>query len=126
MKWAINLILENETIEKRLVTIVEYVVKNHRNVKCQIDDLDATGCLGNELTKKLNQQHTATLDCQHFLEILNEDGQIFELNMTLKSADCTYLMIVRRGGDVDLIGHELLPQSVVGRHKELYIGLYNL
>ena len=125
MKWAINLILENETIEGRLLTIVEYVVKNHRTVKCQIDDLDATGRFGNQLTKELNQQQTALLDCQEFIEILKEDGQIFELRMTLKSVECTYLMIVRRGDYVDIVGDELLPPSVVGRHTELDIGFYN-
>ena len=55
MKWAISVIIsKDESIERRLQALVSYVIRNNQFEHFFIDDIDATGYTGNQITQRLN------------------------------------------------------------------------
>jgi predicted nucleotidyltransferase len=87
--------------------------------------IDATGKLGNELTQKLNVTNSEEmLSKETLLALLNEDGQIFELNLLLTNSHW-FKIFVRTGDYVDVVGSgERLPLDIAGQYVELDADLF--
>ncbi|HEY4289944.1 MAG TPA: hypothetical protein VGN00_22740 [Puia sp.] len=126
MNWAISINITDEDLERRLEKIVSYVVRDSQIEEFLIWDIDATGYLGNQLTKKLNDQKRPLLINEKDLNILfSEEGQIFELDLLLKGS-FEYRFIVRDGNFLDILGNgKSLPSTVVGSYKDLDVNLFN-
>jgi len=126
--WAVSLEMDSEEeLEKRISHIVEYLRLRYPHANWLIRDLDATGLLGNTLTVKRNNSGLIRLTHSEFLDLLNENGQIFELNALAVSADDeNYLkVIVRDGVYIDILGWiEKLPPEVIKASTPLDVELY--
>ena len=126
MNWVISVnITEEESLERRLEKMVSYVIRDNQIEEFLIWDIDATGQIGNQLTKKLNDQKGPLLISGRDLNILfSEEGQIFELDLFLKGS-FEYRFIVRDGNSLDVLGNgETLPPAVVGSYKDLDVNLF--
>jgi len=118
MKWVKSLlILETERIEKRLGIILEYIFNTYPVDYCLLPDIDATGKFGSQLTERINNNEKVKLSKDELLSVVNEDGQIFELNIVINSMPIFQIIVVR-GSDVDILGIANLPQDVLGDHSE--------
>ncbi|XXT17618.1 hypothetical protein WME94_46050 [Sorangium sp. So ce429] len=125
--WAVTLILdEQERLEDRILAIVEHTAGDTDERYWEIEELDATGKLGNQLTHRANKTIPIGLVTAAFLELLREDGQIIELDVTFKRKGCNALrVIVRDGLSVDILGTgEPLGTGVLGSHKQTDPGLF--
>jgi hypothetical protein len=125
MKWAISLDIENNLdIQKRLQVLFRHIFNNAKDIHCSIEDLDATGPLGHELTMKLNETEVVGISPEMAVELVNEEGQVFELDMLLKSED-SYRIIVRDGSSIDVLGNGvLLPLTATGYFKPIDISYF--
>jgi hypothetical protein len=126
MKWAVALTLaENETIESRLRPIVSYLSRLSPSNKYLIRDIDANGKMGDQMTQRMNIQREGFLISEEEISTLvSEDGQVIELNLFILNSN-EFRVIVRDGSSIDILGNEkILPQSVLGEHKDLDIGLF--
>ena len=117
-KWAVTLTLEpQETLESRLVRIVEYLVHDYRHVLrfWEFSDLDATGLLGDDWTAELNEKEYFYLRAEQFLALLKE-GQIIELEARLIENQRKLVeIIVRDGFSVDVLGSDMIiPNEILG------------
>ncbi|KYG08303.1 hypothetical protein BE21_24400 [Sorangium cellulosum] len=120
--WAVTLILDElERLEDRILAIVEHTAIETDERCWEIEELDATGRLGNQLTRQANETSPIGLIADVFLELLREDGQIVELDATLKKNGCDLLrVLVRDGLSVDVLGTgEPLGTDVLGSHKKI-------
>lgn len=119
-KWAITLCCEEqEKLEPRVIKIFEYLAKNCAlSDEWLISNIDATGSRGDRLTKKGNNQKVFSLSTSDLLGVLNEDGQVIELDASLiKSGDEVFKIMIRDGMSVDVLGSgELLPLTVIGKY----------
>lgn len=126
MNWAVSLILEGDIrIEKRVKAVLRFIFDQFKDSKCFISDIDATGKLGNQLTKKLNaNKEGIILNEKELLELMDEDGQIFELDLLLSNTN-KYRIIIRDGDILDILGEgEILPSIVIGKYQELDVDLF--
>jgi hypothetical protein len=118
-KSAITLVINpEEKIENRVFLIVDYLDKTYLQSQWIITEIDATGLLGNCLTHTLNNQQNTTIYPQQFLQILQENGQILDLEATLiknpQAPQDIITIIIRDGYSVDILGYtELLPVNVL-------------
>src|ERR1700761_8339942 len=105
MNWAIELkIAENQTIESRLRAIIAYLIEKYEHINCLLDDIDATGSKGNQLTKIINAQgRNLVISKDDLQSLVFEDGQIFELDLHLKNSS-EFRFIVRDGNVVIVVG----------------------
>ncbi len=119
-KWAVTLCCEEqETLESRVAKIVEYLGENwDLSNEWVISDIDATGRCGDRLTKKGNNQEVFSLSTSDLLGVLNEEGQVIELDASLiKSGDEVFKIMIRDGISVDVLGSgEVLPLTVIGKY----------
>lgn len=119
-KWAVTLCCEEqETLESRVAKIVEYLAENWGlSNEWVISDIDATGRCGDRLTKKGNNQEVFSLSTSDLLGVLNEEGQVIELDASLiKSGDEVFKIMIRDGISVDVLGSgEVLPLTVIGKY----------
>ncbi|HLO46972.1 MAG TPA: hypothetical protein VK211_00890, partial [Kamptonema sp.] len=120
-KWAITLCYEKqEKLEPRVAQIIEYLALNcELPNEWMIADLDATGKCGDRLTKKgNNQEGLCLLSSADLLSVLNEEGQVIELDASLvQNGDELFKILIRDGVSVDLLGSgEVLPLSVLGKY----------
>lgn len=125
--WAVTLILDDrERLEERVLAIIERTASETDERCWVLEELDATGRLGNELTRQLNETSPIGLATAVLLELLREDGQIIELDAALKKMGCDSLrVIVRDGLSVDILGTgEPLGVNVLGSHKKTDPGLF--
>jgi hypothetical protein len=126
MTWAIELtISDQDTIEQRLQPILGYISSTNKIMNIQMKDIDATGKIGDLLTKKLNlKQGPLTVEANDLNSLITEEGQIFELDLLLKS-DSDYRIIIRSCGSIDILGNgKLLPAEIIGEHEVLDIKLF--
>jgi hypothetical protein len=126
MNWAITLtISEKETIESRLKPIVTYIQKLSPSSKYLITNIDATGKLGNQFTKKKNfQTESITISEKELLTLVCEEGQIFELDLRIFNS-FKLEIIVRTGSSIDICGNDVdLPSNILGDYTDLDIKLF--
>ncbi|AFW93232.1 MULTISPECIES: hypothetical protein [Nostocales] len=115
-KSAFTLVIQpEEKIENRVYIIVNYLAKTYLESQWLITEIDATGLLGNRLTSILNNQENTTISSSDFLQLLQEEGQILDLEATLvKSSQEIITVFIRDGYSVDILGvTELLPVNVL-------------
>ncbi len=126
MNWAITLtIKEKETVESRLKPVIAYIQKLSPSSKYLITDIDATGKLGNQFSKKKNfQEEPLAISEKDLSTLVCEEGQIFELN--LRIVDLFELeIIVRTGSSIDILGKDVnLPSNILGDYTDLDIKLF--
>jgi len=119
-KWAVTLCCEEqEKLEERVAKIVEYLAENCAlSNEWVIYEIDATGRCGDRLTKKGNNQEIFSLSISDLLSVLNEDGQVIELDASLiECGDEVFKIVIRDGMSVDVLGSgEVLPLSVIGKY----------
>lgn len=118
MKWVKTLVIQNnESLEKRLVAILEYINKKYKPADCYISSVDATGPKGNELTKRTNEIPEIHIRIEDLIQVANEDGQILELDLVVKANNC-FEINVQDGAFIDVLGDgDEIPGSVLGDHK---------
>jgi len=127
MKWAISLVIEeSEILEKRIERILSYIFNTTDQYSCIIYDIDATGYVGDQLTKKMNENKgPLESNVKELIATATEDGQIFELDLSLSNSK-NYRFIVRDGNMIDILGDaEKLPSSIVGDFTDLDIALFD-
>ena len=132
-QWAVTLLLNpQERLEDRLGTIIRYVLNvflDHLDKQWLISDLDATGKLGHYWTQKLNQIPALNLASPEFLALLDEDGQILELEATLIHPNdhhqALFTIFVRDGDTVDVVSFvsresmSSIPHQILGDYREI-------
>lgn len=126
MKWVKELVVtDHETIEMRLLAILDFFLEKNPSVKYTISSLDATGKLGDIWTQKLNDNEDHEIEPKQLLDIAREDGQIFELFLNIKS-NYDYYIIIRDGAYFNVLGSgEGLPSSVLGNNKNGDLALFD-
>ncbi|WP_437586875.1 hypothetical protein [Sorangium sp. So ce1000] len=120
--WAATLTLNHqERLESRIRTIVQSTTTTLTEDKWIIEEIDATGALGNRLTARANETTLINLTTSELLILLQEDGQIIELDASLEREGHIILqIIVRDGVSVDILGTgEPLSTSVLGSHTAI-------
>ena len=124
MEWAISLILErNDTIEKRLEQMLNFIFAQLSNIEILVIDIDATGQIGNEMTTKINQSKNGfKSNKEEVMALVKEYGQVFELELMF---DKSFALIVRTGPSIDLVGRGDKPsKDYVGRFDDVDINLF--
>jgi hypothetical protein len=118
MKWVKTLVIQdNEVLEKRLLSILEYINKKYKSAECYISSVDATGPKGNELAKRTNKSPEIQIRLEDLIDVANEDGQIFELDLVVKTNN-SFEINVQDGAFIDVLGDgDEIPDSVLGDHK---------
>jgi len=128
MYWVITLKMgKMEAIDPRLRSVISFILNSYTIKEMFIDDIDATGTIGNQLTQKKNfHEGSLPIDRDTLLTLLSEDGQIFDLNLTLRESLSEYQIITSRGDIVDILSNgERLPLDVTGDFEELDPKLFN-
>jgi hypothetical protein len=119
-KWAITLCYEEqEKLEPRVAQIIEYLAQNcELPNQWSIADIDATGRCGDRLTKKGNNEEVLRLSSADLLSVLNEEGQVIELDASLvQNGDEVFKILIRDGVSVDVLGSgEVMPLTVLGKY----------
>lgn len=126
MNWAISVVIsEEETIETRLQALVSYVIANNHVEHFFIDDIDATGYTGNQITQRLNiQNKRLEISTKELLALMSEDGQIFDLDLVLSNS-FKFRFIISDGYYLEIVSNgQRLPDSVVGPYNELDLSLF--
>ena len=127
-KSAFTLVIKpEEKIENRVYIIVNYLAKTYLESQWLITEIDATGLLGNRLTSILNNQENTTISSSDFLQLLQEEGQILDLEATLvKSSQEIITVFIRDGYSVDILGvTELLPVNVLNNCIQVDANLFD-
>ena len=120
--WIVALdFTPEEPIEPRVALIVQYLAQIYPDAIWIIDDIDATSPLGNDATNQVNNMRSLSLSSGSLLEILNGDGQVFELDAVLThKQERIYRVFLRAGSHVVVIGtRQLIPHSILGRYRQL-------
>lgn len=126
-KWAATLSYEQqEKLESRVAKIVEYLAKNNQQSQWVISDIDATGGCGDKLTSYFNDAGIVRLSSEELLDVLREDGQVIELEVTLVQADRKLCKIfVRDGVSIDVLGiGDIPPLTILGRYTPVDINFF--
>lgn len=127
-KSAFTLVIQpEEKIENRVHIIVDDLAKTYPESQWLITEIDATGLLGNRLTSILNNQENITISASDFLQLLQEEGQVIDLEATLvKNAQEIIIIFIRDGYSVDILGvTELLPVNVLNDCIEVDANLFD-
>ena len=127
-KSAFTLVIQpEEKIENRVYIIVNYLAKTYLESQWLITEIDATGLLGNRLTSILNKQENITISSSDFLQLLQEEGQILDLEATLvKNSQAIITVFIRDGYSVDILGvTELLPVNVLNNCIQVDANLFD-
>jgi hypothetical protein len=125
MKWAISLeIRSDETVEEKAGKILKFILRPNEELKFHITEIDATGKTGNLLTQRANKQAMIELTTNEVMELLSENGQIFDLDLTITGSTVSRL-IISDGNYIDIIGSgQMLPESLTGPFKLLNAEMY--
>jgi len=126
-KSAVTLVIQpEEKIENRVHIIANYLAKIYPESQWMIKEIDATGLLGNHLTFILNNQTNITISLLDFLQLLQEEGQVIDLEATLvKNTQEVITIFVRDGYSVDLLGlTELLPVNLFKDYIQVDANLF--
>ena len=127
-KSAFTLVIQpEEKIENRVYIIVNYLAKTYLESQWLITEIDATGLLGNRLTSILNKQENITNSSSDFLQLLQEEGQILDLEATLvKNSQEIITVFIRDGYSVDILGvTELLLVNVLNNCIQVDANLFD-
>ena len=128
MKWAISLVLDNKaTIENRIKKVLEYLFDRFDDYSCYLLDIDATGKTGNKFTQELNlKKGGISIKKEDLVKIFSEDGQVFELNLTInKSNYQEFRFIIRDGNLVEILGDKELPsEDIIGKFQNIDVNLF--
>ena len=127
-KSAFTLVIQpEEKIENRVYIIVNYLAKTYLESQWLITEIDATGLLGNRLTSILNKQENITISSSDFLQLLQEEGQILDLEATLvKNSQEIITVFIRDGYSVDILGvTELLLVNVLNNCIQVDANLFD-
>lgn len=126
MKWTKSLILaKGESVESRLEKVLQGMLKEYGNMSCVISDIDATGQEGSMLTNRNNSGETIQTDINKMISLVQEDGQIIDLNLSL-NADNKFEILVTDGQSIDIIGEAHNISSIIGDHIDLDPKLFNI
>jgi len=127
-KWAIELKSINDfEIEKTLFLILSHLNSSMNQYKCLLSNVDATGLIGNELAEKTSGNIVVEISLNQIIEVLKEDGQIFDMNLELYSEYGNYRIMVLRGEIINVLGDsQKLPGEALGEYQELDIKMFNL
>ncbi len=115
--WVVTLNYnKQERLEDRVANIVNYMAQQYPNAQWHIFNIDATRIEGDRLTHYGNIHSTFTIFSQDLLTLLQEEGQVIELDVSLIDCQQELLKIsIRDGISVDVLGVEkCLPKSVLG------------
>jgi hypothetical protein len=126
-KSAFTLVIQpEEKIENRVYIIVDDLAKTSPESQWLITEIDATGLLGNRLTSILNKQKNITISSSDFLQLLQEEGQVLDLEATLvKNSQEIITVFIRDGYCVDILGvTELLPINVLNNCIQVDANLF--
>ncbi|WP_071188420.1 hypothetical protein [Trichormus sp. NMC-1] len=127
-KSAFTLVIQpEEKIENRVYIIVDDLAKTSPESQWLITEIDATELLGNRLTSILNNQENITISSPDFLQLLQEEGQVIDLEATLvKNTQEIITIFIRDGYSVDILGlTELLPVNVLNDYIEVDANLFD-
>ncbi|TAE54052.1 MAG: hypothetical protein EAZ76_14035 [Nostocales cyanobacterium] len=127
-KSAFILVIQpEEKIENRVYIIVDHLAKTYPELQWLITEIDATGLLGNNLTSILNNQENITISASDFLQLLQEEGQIIDLEATLfQDSQEIITIFIRDGYSVDILGvTELLPVNLFHDYIEVDANLFD-
>ncbi|MEA5509477.1 hypothetical protein VB715_06845 [Crocosphaera sp. UHCC 0190] len=119
-KWAVTLCYkQTEKLEDRIAVIIQYLDKIYPNDQWNILDIDATGKMGNQLTQCINNEETLLLSSAELLQILTEEGQVIDLEISLINQGQEIIKIfVEDGVSIDVLGVAiLLPTEIFGEYK---------
>ncbi|MFM5891550.1 MAG: hypothetical protein ACKPFD_00375 [Dolichospermum sp.] len=125
---AFTLVIQpEEKIENRVYFIVDDLARNYPQSQWLITEIDATGLLGNSLTSILNNQENITISASDFLQLLQEEGEIIDLEATLiKNTQEIITIFIRDGYSVDIFGlTELLPVHILNDYIEVDANLFD-
>lgn len=125
MQWAKSLILaDKESIESRLESILTRMRYEIGDFDCIISDIEATGKLGNQFTKRNNTGENIRLSINDLILLVREDGQIIELNVLLITNNEIELVVVD-GQSIDVLGNDNFVLSFIGDYVDLDPKLFN-
>jgi|GEM_PF-1422275 len=112
MKWIISLTLDaGDSIEKRLESVLDYIFDKDENIKVFVSDIEATGTIGDSLTRKSDQNREGFDSSKdELLSVVSEQGQIFELEAYFSNSK-KFIVIVRDGGLIDFLGDNNKPST---------------
>lgn len=126
-KWAATLHCDDgEKLENRVARRVAYLEKHYQPTQWVISDIDATGRCGGSLTRRLNNKGILRLSSAELLDVLNEDGQVIELDAALmKYGKELFRILIRDGVSADALGtSNLLPSPILGNHDDIDVELF--
>ena len=126
-KWVITLCLDDdESIEPRLAQAIEYGSAYYGGDVWFVSDVDATGIEGSKLTQLLNKTPFTYVTTSDLLNIIEEDGQIFDMEATLKKEDhAIFQAQVLDGHLIDVLGTgPLEPSPLLGKYKPNDVSLF--
>jgi hypothetical protein len=119
MKWAKVLKIDpSDSIEKRLRDILWKFYSQSGDIKCIIYDIDATGKNGNELTKRINSGEEIESKLSVLVNVLEEDGQVFELELSVL-AEGIFKVLITDGQHIDVLGENKSIIPFLGDYDEL-------
>lgn len=121
MKWVKSVVIEPEqSIESRLKEILLKMYDLYGHIQFIVYDIDVTGKLGNELTQKTNRGEKVLLDVSVFIALLEEDGQVFELDAYTNEIGFCRILITD-GIDLEFLGSEDSNAIIglLGKHSDL-------
>ena len=128
MDWIISLIINNErSIESAISSFLNYFISPNLSYDFFLNDLEATGPLGNELSNKIGKGvKDLKLDKNELVQLLREDGQLIELELRIKlDNNNQYVIIVRDGDVLDILGNGPKPSELqVGPYQDMDVNLY--
>jgi len=128
MDWAISLILNNNRdIDSKIKNFLDFFLFPNISYEYFLEDLEATGPLGNELSDKIEQGvKDLRMNKSELVQLLEEDGQLieFELHVKLDVRD-QFIIIVRDGDILDILGTGPRPSELqVGPYRDMDINLF--
>lgn len=101
-------------VENRVKQILLFIFKSDPKCNCEVSGLDATGILGNKLTQELNKVEWLAIPLSEVINIFEEGGQVFEMQLKITTVRGSYEIIIRDGNSVDIAGSgEELPSTLL-------------
>lgn len=123
IKFKELLFEKNEKTEIRISSIVSFIIKQYPSISIYVSQLDATGKLGNELGQRLNEIDRLLVPNDHLINLLNEDGQVFEgtIELIVEKGIKEVSIQIQDGICVDIYETNLvMPDEIIGNYR-LYI-----
>ncbi len=127
-KWVITLCLDaGERIEQRLAQAIQYGSAYYGGDVWVVVAVDATGPRGNKLTELLNNTPFTNLTTSDLLNITEEDGQVFDIEATLRKKDHALFQVrVQDGCFLDVLGTGAFkPSPLLGKYEMNDLALFD-